>query len=173
LETDAETPQYIQTLPRRGYRFLLPVDSTVRGLSPVTRLIVLPFRMLRPDPEIDFLAFSLPDAVTSSLSGLGSLVVRSSVVASRFGGEPLDPKQIAAEADVDVVRFRRVGGGGFFCFPAMAGDPWLNPLRERSEFGKLLSQARTRYREAAGTFVGVRGDVTLGVASPKELESAS
>jgi DNA-binding winged helix-turn-helix (wHTH) protein len=104
LGDDAETPQYIQTLPRRGYRFLLPVESSGAGLAPpVTRLIVLPFRMLRPDPEIDFLAFSLPDAVTSSLSGLHSLVVRSSVVASRFGGEPLDPKKIAAEADVDIV----------------------------------------------------------------------
>lgn len=104
LGDDAETPQYIQTLPRRGYRFLLPVESGEAGLeAPVTRLIVLPFRMLRPDPETDFLAFSLPDAVTSSLSGLRSLVVRSSVVASRFGGEPLDPKKIAAEADVDVV----------------------------------------------------------------------
>jgi hypothetical protein len=27
-----------------------------------TRLIVLPFRILRPDAETDFLAFSLPDA---------------------------------------------------------------------------------------------------------------
>lgn len=34
-----------------------------------TRLMVLPFRMLRPDPSIDFLAFSLPDAITVSLSG--------------------------------------------------------------------------------------------------------
>lgn len=104
LGDDAETPRYIQTLPRRGYRFLLPVESSQTGATaPVTRLIVLPFRILRPDPETDFLAFSLPDAVTSSLSGLDSLVVRSSIVASRFGSEPLDPKRIAAEADVDVV----------------------------------------------------------------------
>ena len=33
---------------------------------PITRLIVLPFRILRPDPDTDFLAFSLPDAITSS-----------------------------------------------------------------------------------------------------------
>ena len=30
-----------------------------RGARPVTRLMVLPFRLLRPDTEIDFLAFSL------------------------------------------------------------------------------------------------------------------
>ena len=104
LGDDAETPQYIQTLPRRGYRFLLPIESSQGDVAArVTRLNVLPLRILRPDPETDFLAFSPPDAVTSSLSGLDSLVVRSSIVAARFGSEPLDPKRIATEADVDVV----------------------------------------------------------------------
>ena len=59
--------------------------------------------MLRPDAETDFLAFSLPDALTISLCGLESLVVRSSLAASRFGGDGLDPRKIGAEADVDVI----------------------------------------------------------------------
>jgi non-specific serine/threonine protein kinase len=67
------------------------------------RLIGLPLRVLRPDPDTDFLAFSIPDAVTSSLSALGSLAVRSSATASRFAGESLDLARIASEADVDVV----------------------------------------------------------------------
>lgn len=67
----------------------------------VTRLIVLPFRVLRPDPDTDFLAFSLPDAITSSLSGLQSLVVRSTVAAAKFKSESLDLKALASEADVD------------------------------------------------------------------------
>ncbi len=70
---------------------------------PVTRLIVLPFRILRPDAETDFLAFSLPDAITSSLGVLDSLVVRSSAAAGRFAGEAPDLKRIATEADVDAV----------------------------------------------------------------------
>src|SRR5262249_35195101 len=69
----------------------------------MSRLIVLPFRALRPDPETDFLAFSLPDAITSSLSGLESLIVRSSLAAARFAGETPNLKTIADEADVDVV----------------------------------------------------------------------
>jgi serine/threonine protein kinase/tetratricopeptide (TPR) repeat protein len=69
----------------------------------LTRLVVLPFRALRPDPESDFLAFSLPDAIATSLSGTGSLVVRSSAVAARFAGEAPDLKALAAEADVDRV----------------------------------------------------------------------
>jgi serine/threonine protein kinase len=69
----------------------------------LTRLVVLPFRALRADPESDFLAFSLPDAIATSLSGTGSLVVRSSAVAARFAGEAPDLKALAAEADVDRV----------------------------------------------------------------------
>jgi TolB-like protein len=68
----------------------------------LTRLIVLPFRLLRPDPEIEFLAFSLPDALAASLSALKKLVVRSSMSAARFGADA-DRKTVEAEADVDVI----------------------------------------------------------------------
>jgi DNA-binding winged helix-turn-helix (wHTH) protein/tetratricopeptide (TPR) repeat protein len=106
LGDTAEAPRFIETLPRRGYRFLMPAERVVpEQPARITRLIVLPFRMLRPDADTDFLAFSLPDALTSSLSGLESLVVRSSMAAARFGGDggAADPKQIATEADVDVI----------------------------------------------------------------------
>jgi TolB-like protein/tetratricopeptide (TPR) repeat protein len=69
----------------------------------VKRLIVLPFRVLRSDPETDFLAFSLPDAIAASLAGLSSLVVRSSVAAARFAVAAVDLREIAKEVDVDTV----------------------------------------------------------------------
>ena len=75
------------------------------GIAPVartmTRLIVLPFRMLRPDPEIDFLSFSLADAITASLGSLTSLVVRSSLAAARFKAEAPDLSALATELDVN------------------------------------------------------------------------
>jgi non-specific serine/threonine protein kinase len=78
-------------------------DDTPALARALTRLVVLPFRVLRPDPETDFLAFSLPDAIATSLSGIGSLVVRSSAKAARFAGDAPDLKALAAEADVDRV----------------------------------------------------------------------
>src|SRR5579863_3403252 len=58
----ATAPRFIETLPRRGYRFLQPVEiaapvelKSPAKLKSMTRLIVLPFRMLRPDPQLDFL----------------------------------------------------------------------------------------------------------------------
>jgi len=89
-------------------------DRTPSGLSagdtgsgsasmPAARLAVLPFRMLRPDAEIDFLAFSLPDAVSSALAGLNALTVRASGSVAAFAGEAPDLARIAREANVDVV----------------------------------------------------------------------
>src|SRR5262245_31561108 len=69
----------------------------------LTRVVVLPFRVLRPDPETDFLAFGLPDAITTSLAGFGSLIVRSSATAARFAGDAPDLQALAVEADVDRV----------------------------------------------------------------------
>ena len=107
LGDHAVAPRFVETIPRRGYRFLAPVTAGIKGVPdpprPVTRLIVLPFRLLRSDPDTDFLAFSLPDALTVSLGCLKSLVVRSSMTAARFTGERIDPKTVAAEVDVDMI----------------------------------------------------------------------
>jgi serine/threonine protein kinase len=93
----------------------------IRGLSAsdrpalaqaLTRLVVLPFRVLRPDPEIDFLAFSLADAIANSLSSIGSVVVRSSAVAARFAKEVPDLKALASDADVDRVVIGALLRGG-------------------------------------------------------------
>jgi serine/threonine protein kinase/tetratricopeptide (TPR) repeat protein len=86
-------------------RSVLALDGsgTHVEIRAVRRLIVLPFRVLRSDPETDFLAFSLPDAIAASLAGLNSLVVRSSLAAARFAGPALDLKEIAKEVEVDTV----------------------------------------------------------------------
>ena len=68
-----------------------------------TRIIVLPFRMLRADADLDFLSYSLPDAIVGSLAGMGSLVVRSSLAASQYASAPLDIARIAAEQDVNAI----------------------------------------------------------------------
>src|SRR5262249_38512817 len=78
-------------------------DTTSVLARALTRVVVLPFRVLRPDPETDFLAFSLPDAISSSLSTNHSLILRSSAVAARFAGETPNLKTLATEADADRV----------------------------------------------------------------------
>jgi len=78
-------------------------DSATALARTLTRIVVLPFRVQRPDPDTDFLAFSLPDAIAMSLKAIDGLIVRSSAAAARFAGETPDLKAIAAELDVDRV----------------------------------------------------------------------
>src|SRR4030095_9925364 len=78
------------------------VNVKAPATRPMTRLIALPFRVLRPDAETDFLAFSLPDAITMSLTGIRNLLVRSSAAASRFDPSAPDLRKLASDADVDV-----------------------------------------------------------------------
>ena len=82
---------------------MLVTDSTeAPSVRPMTRLVVLPFRVLRPDPAIDFLAFSLADAISSALSGLPALVVRSTAAAAAFANGTPDFAALARALDVDV-----------------------------------------------------------------------
>jgi len=91
----AEIVAELDTIP-------LSDSSAGRALArPLTRLAVLPFRLLRPDAEIDFLSFALADAVSASLAGLPSIVVRSSTAVARFAGDTPDLKALATQADVD------------------------------------------------------------------------
>src|SRR5580765_857192 len=69
----------------------------------MTRLAVLPFRMLRPNPDLDFLSFALADAVSGSLSGLPYVVIRPSAAVARVAADSPDLKALATEADVDLV----------------------------------------------------------------------
>jgi DNA-binding winged helix-turn-helix (wHTH) protein/tetratricopeptide (TPR) repeat protein len=105
LGGDASDQQYIQTIPKRGYRFTAAVVTATmsNARASVPRVMVLPFRLLIPDGDLEFLSFSLADAIGSSLSGTQGALIRSSLVAARFAGAQPDLARIAAEAAVDRV----------------------------------------------------------------------
>jgi serine/threonine protein kinase/tetratricopeptide (TPR) repeat protein len=69
----------------------------------MTRIVVLPFRLLRPDSETEFLAFSLPDAITASLSAYEGISVRTPLAAARLAGDTPDLRVLAEQLDVDHV----------------------------------------------------------------------
>ena len=64
-----------------------------------TRFVAVPLRVLRPDPETDFLAFSIPDAVSVALAALESVIVRSPQAATT----PADVRALGRDLAVDVV----------------------------------------------------------------------
>jgi DNA-binding winged helix-turn-helix (wHTH) protein len=87
--------QYIQTVPKVGYRFAAPVNAETRTFDapsappapqPQTgiRIIVFPFRVNTGVPDQEHLAYSLPEAISSSLAELNAFTVRSMQSAMRF-----------------------------------------------------------------------------------------
>jgi serine/threonine-protein kinase len=81
----------------------LAASDHVAEAKPMLRLAVLPFRLLKRDPETDYLGPSLADALTSSLTGLESLVVRSSLKTARYANTVPDLAALATDLAVDVV----------------------------------------------------------------------
>ncbi|MGQ0647895.1 MAG: protein kinase domain-containing protein [Gemmatimonadaceae bacterium] len=80
-----------------------PRTGTPIPVTALTRVVVPPFRVLRPDPETDFLGFSIADALSTSLASLPSVVVRSSAMAAGHVAERLDLRRLASDVDVDLV----------------------------------------------------------------------
>ncbi len=107
---------YIQTVARRGYRFLGRVAHAA-AVAPRT-LAVLPFRPLAPAaredaPEFDEpLGLGLADALISRLAATGRIVVRPTAAIRRFAGPGTDPLEAARQLRVDAVLdggYRRAG----------------------------------------------------------------
>jgi DNA-binding winged helix-turn-helix (wHTH) protein/tetratricopeptide (TPR) repeat protein len=109
--------RYIETVPKRGYRFVADVDVVrspasepsapdFRASGALATIVVLPLKILRPDPDSDFLAFSLPDAIAASLADRPNIVVRSPVAARCHGGAEAN---LATLASVLQARFALAG----------------------------------------------------------------
>jgi len=97
----AETPRYIETLPRRGYRFVERVQSKEGGLE---SLAVLPLENLSRDPEQEYFADGLTEALITSLAKVGALRVVSRTSAMQYKGIRNKPvTQIARELGVDAI----------------------------------------------------------------------
>ena len=100
LRDRARRPRYIETLGGRGYRFIAPVER-VRAAEP--RLAVLPFENLNHDPEQDFLADAVSDALRMELGHVSSMRVISRQSVLRLKNMRKTLPEIAGELMADVV----------------------------------------------------------------------
>lgn len=153
LGDDAEAPRFVETLPRRGYRFIAPVDLAREvarptpetsgprrtrpgspaiaamlamaalvalsaaavwisrtpqppsrpGAKPITSLAVLPLQNLSSNPDEDYFADGLTDALITSLAKIGSLKVISRTSAMAFKGARKPLPDIARNLGVDAI----------------------------------------------------------------------
>jgi tetratricopeptide (TPR) repeat protein len=69
------------------------------------------------------------------------------------------------ESDAALELFERVVASGILCYPAMSGDPWLDSIRKKPKFVKLLEKVEHQHRTAAKAFARLDGDRILGIAT--------
>jgi TolB-like protein len=118
----ADTPLYIETLPRRGYRFIAPLDELPaavqnadsqrpasaslsapivlreHGLAP-TAVAVLPFENLSADSDNEFLALGIAEAVLHRLAEQNGLVVIARSSSASFRNRKADAREIGRALD--------------------------------------------------------------------------
>jgi TolB-like protein len=100
LDDSAETPRLIETLPRRGYRF---IGSLAAKPGRIESLAVLPLENLSRDPDQDYFAEGMTEALITSLAKIGALRVVSRTSVMQYKGVRKSLRDIALELQVDGV----------------------------------------------------------------------
>src|SRR5213080_799554 len=100
LGDNTETPRYIETLPRRGYRFIGKIE---RETPKFRSLAVLPLENLSRDPEQEYFAEGLTEALITTLAKIGQLRVVSRTSVMRYKGVHKPLREIARELEVDAI----------------------------------------------------------------------
>ncbi|MCA1573985.1 MAG: winged helix-turn-helix domain-containing protein, partial [Acidobacteria bacterium] len=130
LGETAEGSKYIETVPRRGYRFVAPVDEVLEVSSTLAKtaesyqaigqtsylpgsrttrfLAVLPFINVSNDSETEYLSDGITESIINSLAQLPLLRVMSRSTVFRYKSSELDAQRIGRELGVDAVLVGRV-----------------------------------------------------------------
>src|SRR2546429_2628125 len=100
LGDSAETPRFVETLARRGYRFVGKIE---RDEPRMRSLAVLPLENLSHDPQQEYFAEGLTEALITTLAKIGELrvVSRTSIMLYKGVRKPL--REIARELEVDAI----------------------------------------------------------------------
>ena len=118
LGDDARNPRYIETIPKRGYRFIMEVKEVLSDLdvveeqhdredviteSRVASIAVLPFLDLSPDRDQDYFCEGLADELINTLATLPNLHVASRTSSFRFKLATLDIREVGKRLNVNTV----------------------------------------------------------------------
>ncbi|PYV84874.1 MAG: hypothetical protein DMG93_03295, partial [Acidobacteria bacterium] len=87
LGDTAETPRFVETFPRRGYRFIASLEAARPvASSPIQSIAVLTLENLSRDPEQEFFADGMTEALITSLAKIGALRVTSRTTVMKYKG---------------------------------------------------------------------------------------
>src|SRR5580658_2180996 len=96
LGDSANAPSVIETIPKRGYRFVVPIAKR-------PAVAVMPFVNQTADAKEDYFSDGLADELIRVLSRIEGLRVTARSVAFRFKGQPWDARQVGRQLGVGAV----------------------------------------------------------------------
>ena len=129
LGDEARHPRYIETIPKRGYRFIVDVEEVLSDMGTmsnelrqgikthvvksqpaanpiserVASIAVLPFLDLSPDRDQDYFCEGLADELINTLASLPNLHVASRTSSFRFKSTTLDIREVGKRLNVNTV----------------------------------------------------------------------
>jgi TolB-like protein/Tfp pilus assembly protein PilF len=109
LGDSADHPRFIETLPRRGYRFLAKVSEPPRVVEASTakraRLLVLPFLNLSGDSTQEYFSDAITDEIITELASSvpSHLAVIARTTAMHYKGSHKNVDRIGRELSLDYV----------------------------------------------------------------------
>jgi TolB-like protein len=112
-------PKYIETVVRRGYRFVAPVimigpeERAPQGSPPAAEshklvVAVLPLVNATGDAELEYLADGLTDNLINNLARVSQLRVMSHSAAFRYKRQEIDPQRVGKELHANAVLVGKV-----------------------------------------------------------------
>jgi TolB-like protein/Flp pilus assembly protein TadD len=194
LSDNASKPRYIETIPRRGYRFLVPVTfieaaaadrraprsaETVEA-GDVHSVAVLPFENVSGDASQDYLAGGMTDTVITALSKTGKVRVISRTSVMQYLGTQRPLPEIARELGVEFVvegSVLRVGNSVRIAAQVIDGERdqhlWAESFEgDIGEILALLDRSAVTIASAAARKMG-QPSGTVGGPTPKIAPDAS
>ncbi len=96
LGDSADEPSFIETIPKRGYRFVVPIPKR-------PAVAVMPFVNQTAEAKDEYFSDGLTDELIRVLSRIDGLRVTASSVVFRFKGQRCDARQVGRELGVEAV----------------------------------------------------------------------
>jgi TolB-like protein/Tfp pilus assembly protein PilF len=112
--------RYIETVPKRGYRFVADVrevkservdsaqEKESEASAAITTLAVLPLLNISADPNLEYLSDGITESIINSLSKLPQLKVLARSTMFRFKLTELDPLEVGRQLEAHAVLAGRV-----------------------------------------------------------------
>lgn len=141
LGDERAVPRYIETVTRRGYRFLGTVRVFDAGDNHPSQeaggqvnhrpvVAVLPFINVMGDSELEYLVQGIPDNLITNLSRISKLRVMSRSAVLRYKTQQVDPQQAGRDLGAHVVLVGKIGN--------RAGHTWIDVELVDASTGWLL-----------------------------------